>query len=111
MSTRAQVYFKETGVYHYQHSDGMDLFKIVKKSLARAKKVGRLDDSCYLARIVFCDMIKVAEESAYSKDQYGYNGSLGYGIDTERHGDIQYLITIDATGKATQERIWLIRRL
>jgi len=106
MSTRAQVYFKETGVYLYQHSDGMDLFKIVKKSLKRAEEAGRLNDSCYLARMVFCDMIKVAEGSSLSvKEQYGYDGSLGYGIDTERHGDIEYLITIDENGKATQERV------
>lgn len=106
MSTRAQVYFKETGVYLYQHADGYDLFKTVKKSLKRAKKAGRLNDSCYLARMVFCDMIAVAEKFTFAngKETYGFNGSLGFGIDTERHGDIEYLVTIDENGKATQER-------
>ena len=108
MSTRAQVLIKETGVYLYQHSDGMDLFDIVKKSLERVKKAGRLDDPCYLTRMVFCDMVKVAEDYKWSspemKNNYGFNGDLGYGIDTEQHGDIEYLITIQ-NGKATQEKI------
>ena len=55
--------------------------------------------------MVFCDMIKVAENYTFNgKDDYGFGGSLGYGIDTERHDDIEYLITIDENGKATQER-------
>jgi hypothetical protein len=102
MSTRAQVLIKETGVYLYQHHDGYNLFDTVKKSLKRIEKAGRLNHPGYLTRMLFCDMIKVAEEQAGSL--CGFNGSLGYGIDTERHGDIDYLITIQ-NGKATQEKI------
>jgi hypothetical protein len=106
MGTRAQVLIKETGIYLYQHSDGYDLFETVKESLKRVEKAGRLTDVEYMTRMVFCDMIKKCEDykSAEVSKKYGFSGELGFGIGKERHGDIEYLVTIDKKGKATQKK-------
>lgn len=111
MSTRAQVLIKETGIYLYQHADGYDLFETVKESLKRVEKAGRLTDVEYMTRMVFCDMINkmetvnadpIMKKSLISN--YGFSGSLGFGIGKEKHGDIEYLVTIDKKGKATQKK-------
>lgn len=94
MATRAQVYFKETGIYLYQHNNGDSLFETVQESLVRGKE--RANDPEYLARIVFCDMIK--------ESSVGFDGLTGFGIGKVKHGDIDYLITVEK-GKATVKEI------
>lgn len=81
MSTRAQVYMKETGVYLYRHSDGYDLPNTVRDALLRKQ---RWDDAEYLARIIFSEMIRDRLDD-----------ETGYGIGVELHEDIQYLVTVD----------------
>jgi hypothetical protein len=54
--------------------------------------VDRQDDPEYLARIIFSEMIK---------DDIG--GSTGYGIGKEKHGDIEYLVTVDCKKRMITE--------
>jgi len=74
---------KEIGVYLYQHMDGYNLAQEVQIALS---KRDRWDDPEYLTRIIFTTMLK--ENEAIEQ-------TTGYGIGTEQHGDIEYLITID----------------
>lgn len=84
MSTRAQVTVKGTGVFMYQHCDGYNLFTTVKKAVKDAVEAGRFNDEEYLNRMIFNRMTK--------DDPMG---STGFGISTEVHGDIEYLIVVD----------------
>ena len=52
-------------------------------SCKRAEEAGRLDDAEYLTRIIFCDMVKD-----------NIDGTTGFGIGKEEHGDIEYLVTV-----------------
>jgi len=90
MSTRSQVYLPEIGVYLYQHMDGYNLAQEVQIALS---KKDRWDDPEYLARIIFCTMLK--ENEAFER-------TTGYGIGTEQHGDIEYLITVDTTDQTVK---------
>lgn len=85
MGDRAQVLIKDTGVYLYTHWGGSQIIEVVKAAMA---KRWRWDDPCYLARIIFCEMVKGS-----------IDGGTGYGIDTEEHGDIKRLVTIDCEKK------------
>lgn len=80
MATRGQV--KIGNVYLYQHLDAGDLENTVRRVLKRGL---RWHDPCYLARMVFCAMVPVDN----------WRGETGFGIDTEEHYDIEYLITLD----------------
>ena len=55
-------------IYFYTHWDGSELFTILKDALELGKT--RWDDELYLARIIFCELVK--------KD----DGITGYGIST-----------------------------
>lgn len=68
-------------VYLYSHWGADNLVDIVQKALA---KRWRWDDPGYLARIIFCEMVKGDE-----------NSETGFGIDTMKHFDIWRLITVD----------------
>ncbi len=90
MSTRSQVWIEEEGVYLYQHYDGYNLPNVVKSALSKGQ---RWDDSEYLARIIFCEMVKS-----------DIGGSTGYGIGSTRHSDIEYLVTITKDMKVIVEK-------
>ena len=94
MSTRSQVHFINSGVYLYQHHDGYDLPHRVQNAIS---KNVRWNDEEYLTRIVF-DSMK-SEMEAYLKKEYGEEPHTGYGIGTSRHGDIEYLVTIDCAAQ------------
>ena len=81
MSTRSQVYMICEGVYLYKHHDGYNLAETVQTALQRKE---RYDDPEYLTRIIFSTMIKdsIDEET-------------GFGIGTQQHGDIEYLVTVN----------------
>jgi hypothetical protein len=66
-------------VYFYGHWSGDVLPKIVHDALARRQ---RWDDATYLARIIFCTMIKGQEA-----------GESGFGISTEI-GDNEYPVLV-----------------
>jgi hypothetical protein len=72
MGDRANVVVKETrdgpGVWLYTHSGGTELPETLKAALARRL---RWDDDAYLARIIFCEMVRGYENSEY-----------GFGIST-----------------------------
>ena len=81
MGDRAQVLIKDTGVYLYTHWNGSLLKEHVKTALSRKQ---RWDDPEYLARIIFCEMVKGKEDK-----------ETGYGIGTTNHSDVFKLITIN----------------
>ena len=61
MGDRANVHIKDAygetnGVYLYTHYEGYELPLIVRDALERGR--GRWDDDPYLARIIFCEMVK-----------------------------------------------------
>ncbi|MBT6051132.1 MAG: hypothetical protein HOG49_30400 [Candidatus Scalindua sp.] len=88
MSTRCQVYFKNSGVYLYQHHDGYDLPMEVAHALSLEE---RWDDEEYLARIVF-DCMKEGSSAT----------TTGYGIGTVEHGDIEYLVVLDVKNQTVE---------
>jgi hypothetical protein len=90
MGTRAQVLIKDTGIYLYQHYDGNELFDIVKRAIA--KKM-RWEDTEYLTRIIFSEMIK---------DNIA--GETGYGIGNAQHGDIEFLVIVDTKKQTITEQ-------
>jgi hypothetical protein len=92
MGTRAQVYMKDEGVYLYQHYDGNCLMETVTKAVQSDVGKGRQNDSEYLARIIFSAMVK-----------NDIDGETGYGIGTTKHGDIEYLVTVDCEKKTITE--------
>ncbi len=79
MGDRANVEIKDKDsdsvVYLYTHWDGTELPKTVQKALARKL---RWDDSYYLARIVFCEMIKGRIKS---ETGFGISSVVGDGDD------------------------------
>jgi hypothetical protein len=81
MGDRGQVFVKDAGVYLYTHWNASNLIETVRQALA---KKWRWDDPEYLARIIFCEMVRGSETD-----------ETGYGIGTQEHGDIWLLITVD----------------
>lgn len=79
MGDRANVYVKgyngTPGVYLYTHWSGTELPEIVQSALARQE---RWDDNQYLARIVFCEMVKGHEDG---ETGFGIGASVGDGGD------------------------------
>lgn len=71
MGDRANVAVQSDGkrVYFYTHSSGYCLPETVRAALARNL---RWDDSSYLARIIFCEMVRDCER-----------GETGFGISPE----------------------------
>ena len=80
MGTRSQVHFVNSGVYLYQHWDGNLLPSRVQRGLSLNE---RWDDEEYLTRIIFDSM------------KLGGTTTTGFGIGTDRHWDIEYLVEID----------------
>lgn len=130
MSTRAQVCMVEGDekLYLYMHYDGYELPNVVRRALARG--TDRWDDFEYLGRIIFCEMItfqawweNVRPRAADSRDKrtdeqraIDYRlgvvravtqETTGYGIGTDTHGDIEYLVTVDVGNRTvTVEKVW-----
>ena len=85
MGDRGQIKIKDTGVFLYTHWRSSNLIDNIKSVIRNGN---RLDDIEYLTRILFCEMIgKVGKEY--------FNSTTGFGIGTEKHGDINRLITIN----------------
>lgn len=89
MGDRGQVCIREhgdadgAGVWLYTHNYGEALAGIVASALARS---GRRDAE-YLARIVFCEMVRG-----------DLDGELGYGIGTAEQGDLNNPVVTLETG-------------
>ena len=88
MGDRGQVLIEDTGVYLYTHWGASNLIDVVKKAIA---KRWRWDDSEYLARIIFCEMINGEEENILNE--------TGFGIGVTKHGDTWRLIKVNCKDK------------
>lgn len=59
MGDRGNICMKEESgneIYFYSHWTGNSLFDVLKEALMRGR--GRWSDEAYLARIIFCEMVK-----------------------------------------------------
>ena len=81
MGDRGQVHIVDTGVWLYTHWGATELPDTVRSALA---KKWRWDDPEYLARIIFCKMMKGEEGE-----------ETGFGIGTDQHGDVDRVVRID----------------
>jgi hypothetical protein len=90
MGDRGNIIVKDgnSKVFLYSHWTGSDLPKVVKKALGRKE---RWDDGQYLARILFCEMVKGHEGEA-----------TGFGISSEI-GDGGTDILVDCDNQTVQE--------
>lgn len=108
MSTRSQIKLKNSpdNIHIYKHSDGYPegvlpvLVPFVQEFMA-----SRGYDECYMLcqlvrRFAVLDYLEEQEWNAKHptlKSDYR-TGFLGWGLDCERHGDIEYLYEIDESG-------------
>jgi hypothetical protein len=77
MGDRANVYvsgWDNTGVYLYTHWSGYKLPETVQAALVRGED--RWNDGQYLARIIFCEMVKGDEMNTTG---YGISATVGAG--------------------------------
>lgn len=83
MGDRSQVCITsgDSKVYLYSHCGGASIYGAAARGMRRAPD--RLNDQEYLARVIFCDMVRG-----------DINGSTGYGIGTSAHGDIEHPIPV-----------------
>lgn len=98
MGDRGNVQVKENaednGVFFYTHWSGSDLPKIVSAALKRGQ--GRWGDTPYLARIIFCEMVKdeVLDETGFgistSECDSGPLVIVNDGAQTVTIGDIRW---------------------
>ena len=109
MSTRSQIKLKEStdNIHVYKHSDGYPegvlpvLVPFVKEFMA-----SRGYDECYLlAQVVrrfavtdYLDQKLFEERHPQLSPHDTTRDFLGWGLDCEKHGDIDYLYEIDKTG-------------
>ena len=89
MGARAQVLIEDTGIYLYTHWGAGTIEEVVNQSLDSDRGRGRANDSEYLARIIFEDMIEA---------EGGRGEETGFGIGTEQHSDIEKLIIVGTEG-------------
>ena len=68
-------------VYLYTHWRGTDLVHVLQRALLRKQ---RWDDEAYLARIIFCEMVKGDED-----------GEAGFGIATSPPDNGHQILTVD----------------
>ena len=73
---------KKERVYLYMHWGGTDYINILATALNRAKD--RWDDAAYIARVIFCDMIRGSLDT-----------TTGYGISTKLCDNEYPLLVLD----------------
>jgi len=74
---------KENKIFFYSHWTGYDLFDVLQEALKRGR--GRWDDEPYLARIIFCEMIK-----------NDVMGNTGFGISTYQTDNEYPIMFVDS---------------
>ena len=76
MGDRGNIIVKDgkSEVFLYSHWTGSDLPEVLKSALKRGK--GRWDDGQYLARIIFCEMVKGNE---MDETGFGISSIIGDG--------------------------------
>lgn len=81
MGDRGSVLIKDNKVFLYTHWNATNLPEIVERAIAKKWRWG---DPDYLTRIIFDTM---------TEEQHGEE--TGYGIGTQKAGDIWRLVTVD----------------
>ena len=83
MGDRSQVCIKkrDSRVYLYSHWGGEDVYAQAAKAMKRAP--WRLHDAEYLARCIFCDMVRDDMDE-----------TTGFGIGTYIHGDVEHPVPV-----------------
>lgn len=83
MGDRANIVICEDGtrIYLYTHWSGYEAPETLRKALARKQ---RWDDPAYLARIIFCEMVKGSEAD-----------ETGFGISTRQQDNEYPLLIVD----------------
>lgn len=89
MGDRGNIYITQRGraapgIYIYSHRGGSDLPTLLRDSLKRGRK--RWDDEPYLARIIACDVFKVA----------GIRSVTGAGLTTYLTDNEHTILVVDA---------------
>jgi len=92
MSTRSQVFMKQSGIYLYQHWDGYNTPLEVQEAL---KLKARWDDEEYLTRIIFETMLESGKSDIEDDRDLIREKTLGYGIGLFQHSDIEWLTEVD----------------
>jgi len=96
MGDRGNIKFIDEGeIYFYTHDMGSDLKQIVAMALDRGES--RWSDGQYLARIIFCELIK--------RDVLG---TTGYGISTYVGDNENPYVIVDTVNQTVTEdnQIW-----
>lgn len=88
MGARAQVKIEDTGVFLYTHWGSREIAEDVRTVIRKGQ---RLTDPEYLARIIF-DQMTLGQQGE----------TLGAGISTSQHGDIDVLVTVDCQRKTVR---------
>ncbi len=93
MGDRANVAVKscEDIVYLYTHWNGSELPELLQEALRRG--ISRWDDPAYLARVIFCEMVKGEE-----------NGVTGYGISASVQDGEDRVIVVDTDAQTVTIR-------
>lgn len=94
MGDRANIVLKadEEQVCLYSHWAGSDLPETLRSALKRGED--RLTDAQYLARIVFCEMLK--------GDSKGLDGLTGFGITQKPWDGDDRVITVDVEAQTVE---------
>ncbi len=78
----------------YTHWHGTGLLDTVRAAIRRGK--GRWSDAEYLARIIFCEMLKSDGDGVL-------DGETGFGIGTGgQHGDVSNVVEVDVAAQTVQ---------
>jgi hypothetical protein len=94
MGDRAQIKIEDNGVFLYTHWCGSELKDTLKQALIRGES--RWNDSEYLTRIIFCEMIQHDDDSLLK--------TTGYGISTSKHVDLEHnLLVVNCEEKTVTE--------
>ena len=66
--------YEKDGVYLYSHWGGKKLSLTLKKALERRE---RWNDSPYLTRMIFCEMLQTGDNSLNGETGFGISNALG----------------------------------
>lgn len=114
MSTRSQITIEGQPIYFYKHSDGYPegVLPTLEPFVAHFFKHRGYDPVYFIARLCMA----FGEAERRSNEEFAANrlargqapfdyddecSCLGYGLDLEIHGDIEYLYVVSAKGKIT----------
>lgn len=101
MGDRGNVNVRESpydkGVFLYSHWGGSDLLLLVKRALVRG--ADRWQDTPYLTRIIFCEMLKGRH---YNDAEDALDGTTGFGISTEECDPEHPTILLDISRQTIQ---------